>query len=71
MKLIRIGSVTTAQRARELLAAKGIRARVRRLDSSAEGCTRALEVDEAQAAAAVRLLSAAGISAKEITGAGK
>ena len=60
MTVIRIGSVTRAQRAKEVLEREGIRAKVIKLSEQRDGCVHAIEISGAPGAA-LRMLDAHGI----------
>lgn len=61
MEIIRIGSLTTAQRAGAVLAVGGISSRRRRLTGN-EGCAYGIEVSRGDYSRAVRILTRAGIA---------
>ncbi len=61
MKTLITGSSTRTIRAHEALKKHGITARIRRLDSTGEGCARGLAVEDGQADKAIRILADMGI----------
>lgn len=71
MKLLVIGPVTRAMRAQELLRRHGISSGIRRIENSAEGCVRALLVEEEKAGRAVSLLAAGGLAVRRVEEEGK
>ena len=66
MKLLIIGSATRTIRAQELLLSHGISARIRRLDNPAEGCVRALRVEDGQVSKAKTLLAQGDIAVRRV-----
>lgn len=61
MTMIKIGSVTRAERTADLLHRAGIAVRVRKLTEVSEGCVHALEIESRLLEEAVRVLKANGI----------
>ena len=61
MKTLIIGSSTRTIRAQEILGRNGISARIKRLDSTVDGCVRGLRVEDGQVGRAVRILAENGI----------
>lgn len=61
-KLIKIGSITYALKARKALSAIGIRTRLQKTSSDANGCAYSIEISEQQLFAVIAELKKQGIS---------
>ena len=70
MKILTVGSSTRTMRAQEILRGNGIITRIKRLDSSGEGCARGLLTEDGQVSRAVELLRQNGIPVTVRTEAG-
>ena len=65
MALVKIGSVTRASRAVDVLGSAGIDAHVRKLGNMNDGCVHAVEVKEQLLGKALEILKSNGIAAKQ------
>ncbi len=61
-RMIRIGTVTEASRARRALLERGIRTRLTKAEATKDGCIWGLKVDAASLLMAVKTLGQCGIS---------
>ena len=64
--LVKIGSVTRASRAREILLDNGIRTGIRRMSMNPEGCAHGITLSPADLKAALDILCSAGIKAGNV-----